>query len=804
MRRIPWVFRLIAVILAGALFITGVTVAIAPRLWGAANSHEESPVVLPQFEPLAQRSYVYDRNGAEIAVFEKENVQPFSLAQVPQPVIDAVLAVEDFEFFNHHGVNVRSLLRATLSNFSSGAARQGASTITQQVAKNEFLAGLPRDGRYKLLQTLYAMRLEKVMTKEQILERYLNTIFLGNNAYGLAAAAETYFGEKVEELTQVQGAFLAGLIRSPSGYDPFRRPERARARFEQVLERLVDEKQMTQLEADDLLKTWPIPEVAQVIPGRVNTPTYFTEALQDFLLNRSDILGKDEQERRSTLLRGGLRIYTTLDAQLQAKAEYSRYALPANAQGFDAAIVSLDTTSGAVRVMVGGSGFRRNVSEVNMALVPRQTGSSIKFFILAAALQAGAQPNDVIDGTAPCTLPNPGDPREPFTIDSGVSRATSTLQVMTAASINCAYARLSQIVGLHRVVDTVYRMAKSDYLFAGQTKEERGAEPIQPFASFATGANEMSPLDMAAGAQTIANKGLHKDPYFVDSVDRADGTRMYTHDDPGTQVLDEGVALTAISTLKTVITGGTGRRYPLANGRPAAGKTGTQEDNTNSWFVGFTPQLTTSVWVGNPNGYIAMNNVPEFVADGVQKVQGGTYPEKIWKLYMDAALIDTPAQDWPAAPPPSRPAARLYLPGADCLGKLLGPDPNATTTTPAPAAGAAGVGSPTGAIEAELARYSPAQPPPTDPPTAPPAEPPRATSPPTPIQPGSTVPASTDSTTTTAPKPAVQPVDGGTTIPPDNLDPLAPLPTVDPRAFVVYDCRRGIDGAVITNNDEDG
>src|SRR4051794_38062557 len=337
-RRVSWIFRLVGVVLAGALFVTAVTLGIAPRIWGIANAHDEAPITLPEFEPLAQRSYVYDRNGNEIAVFEKENIQPFKLAQVPPVVVNAILAVEDEEFYVHHGVNLRSMIRATLSNFSSGAARQGASTVTQQVVKNEFLAGLPRDGRYKFLQVHYATMLEKRISKDDILERYLNTIFFGNNAYGLAAAAETYFGESVEALTMEQGAFLAGLIRSPSGYDPFRRPERARARFEQVLQRLVDEQMITELERDDLLKTWPIPEVAQNIPGRANTPTYFTEALQDYLLNKSDILGSDEQERRSTLLRGGLRIYTTLDPVLQAKAEYSRNALPETAQGFDAAI----------------------------------------------------------------------------------------------------------------------------------------------------------------------------------------------------------------------------------------------------------------------------------------------------------------------------------------------------------------------------------------------------------------------------------------------------------------------------------
>ncbi|HEY4332761.1 MAG TPA: transglycosylase domain-containing protein, partial [Ilumatobacteraceae bacterium] len=434
-----WIFRLAGLVLAGALFITGVMVAIAPRIWGAANSHTQVPIVLPPFEPLAQRSYVYDDAGNQIDVFQQENVQPFKLSQVPQPVINAVLAVEDKEFYIHDGVNVRSLIRATLSNFSSGANRQGASTITQQVVKNEYLAGLPRDGRYKLLQVHYALMLEKVMTKDEILERYLNTIFFGNNSYGLAAAAETYFGEKVEDLTLVQGAFLAGLIKSPSGYDPFNNPEQARNRFEEVLSRLVDENLITSAERDDYLKTWPIPEVPHVLPGVTTTPTYFTQALQDYLLNHSTVLGSDEQEIRATLLRGGLQIHTTLDPTLEAKAEAARGELPSNKQGFDAAIISLETSTGAIRVMVGGQGFQRNVREINMALVPRQTGSSIKIFVLAAALEAGVQPNDLIDGVVPCTLPNPSDPKNPFVIDSGESHAVATLAVMTALSINCAY-----------------------------------------------------------------------------------------------------------------------------------------------------------------------------------------------------------------------------------------------------------------------------------------------------------------------------------------------------------------------------
>ncbi|MEY4231236.1 MAG: hypothetical protein RLZZ362_2085, partial [Actinomycetota bacterium] len=548
MRPVAWLFRLVAVVLAGALLLTAVSVGTLPRLWRTANAHEELPVSLPAFTSLSQRTYVYDAKGGVLAVFERENSQPISLTQVPKPVVDAILAVEDAEFFLHKGVNVRGLVRATLSNFASDAPRQGASTITQQVVKNEFLAGLERDGRYKLLQVHYALMLDKEMTKEQILERYLNTIFFGNNAYGLQAAAEVYFGKSAEQLDMVEGAFLAGLIRSPSGYDPFRRPERARARFKQVAQRLVDVGMVNELEAENLVAAWPIPEVPKAIPQFDTKPTYYTEALREYLLKRSNILGDDEQQRANQLYRGGLRIYTTLDPDLQALAEQSRTTLPNTAAGIDAAIVSLDSRTGAVRAMVGGRGYVPRQNEINMALVPRQTGSSVKMFILAAALQAGAQPNDLIDGRRGCILPNPGDPKNPFAITGGVSGQLGPMDQATWLSLNCAYARLSQIVGLNRMVDTVYRMAANPYLYRGQPKGER--LPIDPFASFATGANEMSALDMASGAQTLANNGLHQDPYYVEYVERSNGTRLYTHASAGTQVFDEGVALTATNVLK--------------------------------------------------------------------------------------------------------------------------------------------------------------------------------------------------------------------------------------------------------------
>jgi penicillin-binding protein 1A len=384
--------------------------------------------------------------------------------------------------------------------------------------------------------------------------------------------------------------------------------------------------------------------------------------------------------------------------------------------------------------MVGGSGFIPNEREVNMALSPRQTGSSIKFLILAAAVQAGAQAGDVIDGVRGCTLPNAGDPNEPFfQINGGASGSITNLAEQTWSSINCAFARLSQIVGLNRIVDTVYRAAESPYLFRGQ--QDRAE--LLSVASFATGANELSPLDMAAGIQTVANEGVHKQPYYVDFITDAEGARTYTHFDPGTKVFDQDTALLAIDILKGVLRSGTARRHPLADGRAAFGKTGTQQDNTNAWFVGGTKQLSTAVWVGDPDAYTPMVGIDEFLARGVNKVQGGLFPAEIWKAFMDPAHTFLPQLDWDAPPAPERPNARLFLPGNECIVEVVGfeivepeVDPNAPPTTPPPA-------------------------------DAPPAE---------------TVPPETI--------PIVEAIEVGTTISPDNLDPNSPLPTIEASASI--------------------
>ncbi len=382
---------------------------------------------------------------------------------------------------------------------------------------------------------------------------------------------------------------------------------------------------------------------------------------------------------------------------------------------------------------------------------------AIKAFILASAYEAGAEPKDIINGPGPCSVNDYTNGQPTIKVVKGDSNSEiGPLNGRnTWLSSDCGFVRLSFAVGLHRVVDNVYRMAHSAYFYQGQPTTER-SEAFQPLPLTATGNNPMAPIDMASGVQTILNLGLHHDPYYVQSIDRADGTRFYTHEDPGVQALDPGPALNTIATLKGVLRSGTGARNLRNFSRPAAGKTGTQYENTNAWFIGGTPQLATAVWVGDPNGYTPMNGIPEFRAEMGRngKVQGADYPARIWGAFMETAHDGLPVLDWPAPPPLSRPSARIYVPGEECLAKLVsgtlppsGPTTSSTSTT--------------------------------------------TTVPPT------TLPGTPEPPTTTEPKAVVVQIPSGTLVPDDVLDPRAPMPSVDLKTYV-YPCLKPPPNVVIT------
>jgi penicillin-binding protein 1A len=713
-------FRLVLVVIVAGLGLAAVGVAVVPQVAQIVTANHAEAADLPPFTELARRSVVFDAAGNQIDIFKQEDREPFKLSQVPPDVIAAVLAVEDESFYSHKGVNLKSLVRAMLVNVSAGEVTQGGSTITQQLVKNLLLTSA-RDTDRKVLEAAYAWRVEQQYSKDEILERYLNTVYLGNNTYGLQAAAETYFGKNVDQLDIWQGAFLAGLIRNPTGYDPFSHPERSLARFKQAVDRLEAVGKITTAQAKTADTTWAIPTKPLSTAQTAVPRTYFTEEVRKQLLNETTILGQDAQARFNALYRGGLRIYTTLDPNLQSIAEQAvADQLPDTGGRFQAALAAEDAKTGAVMAMVGGRGFDQ--SQVNLAVTPRQTGSSAKLFILLAALQAGVQATDTIDGTLPCTLPNPGS-KLPFVIDQGVSRGVDTVATMTALSINCAYAKLSQIVGLSRVVDTAHRLGvKSDIL---------------PIAAFATGGNEISPLDFATSAATISTLGVRHDPYYIDRIEGPDGSIIYQHQDAGTQAVPTDVAEQAIDILKGVIKHGTVETTSkkFLGTRPAAGKTGTYEDNTNATFVGFTTQLSAAVWLGNPlaSGTDMMRNIPQFQAVGVSNVHGGNLPYRIWEEFIAKASEAKayPDEDWPAPPKLTRASRRLYLPGNECVYAVTG-------TTP-------GVADPT----ATNADGTPA---------------------------------------TAAPVPIYSRVGGGTTIPPDDLDPTAPVGAFAAAGALVGSC----------------
>ncbi|MFZ9766511.1 MAG: transglycosylase domain-containing protein [Ilumatobacteraceae bacterium] len=699
MRLAMWSLRLVVAVLLSALLAAALVVGMAPRLWGMLNAHDETAISLYEvggFTGLAERSVVYDVQGRQVGVFQAENSQQALFSEIPDHVVDALLAVEDRNFFEHRGVDLRAVGRQVLANVNDGASG-GASTITQQVVKNELLATLPRDGRYKLLQMRYAVLLERELSKEQILERWFNTNFYGYNAYGIKAAAEVYFGKDVRDLTIEEGAFLIGLVRAPSAYDPINNRTLSLQRFIVALQRVRAEGHIT-LTDDEIVQ-----RAADVLPSGVRSRpdepvqrTHFTELVKDYLLNQTTILGATYQERYAKLFRGGLRIYTTLDRDVQASADEAVTLLPDNSVNAQAALVTLDNATGAIRAMVGGKPFKAGENEVNLAMRRRQTGSSVKMFILAAALEAGVESDDFIDGTLPCTLPNPENPDEPFVIEDGVSEPVGSLRRMTWLSINCAYAKLSQIVGLNRVVDRIYAMSASEWL----TPEKH---PVYAYASLATGANELSVVDMAAGAQSIANLGVHHEPYFLERIyERDNSTLLWERavSVEGTEALTRQTAAKTVDIMRGVLRGGTARRTPLANERPAAGKTGTQFKNTNAWFVGFTPQYSTVVWVGDPRGYTPMRGVPEFRDQIVGQwkfarntVTGATYPAHIWKLHMDKIhegldIVDWGTkkddEEWKLLVAPSRTLARLYLPGVECVAEVISGTPPAPSTTLAP------------------------------------------------------------------------------------------------------------------------
>jgi penicillin-binding protein 1A len=497
-----------------------------------------------------------------------------------------------------------------------------------------------------------SMRLESQMSKREILERYLNTVYFGNGSYGLEAAAEKYYGVKAGQLTTEQGALLAGLIRNPVFYDPFRYPEVAKTRRAEVADRM---QQLHDIRPDEAerIKAEPLP--TKPVEQPTERLDYFVDKVKQILLSTNSPLGGTAQDRYQEVFNGGLRIHTTLDPHLQQVAlQKINDNLPDTNGRFTAALVSMDPTTGAVRALVGGPGFEQAQYDI-VTDGARQPGSSFKAFTLMAALEQGHSPNDIIDGTAPCPIPNPGGIPNPYSPSNfeGEEGGPMTLTDATAHSVNCAYARLQEAIGGRSVVDVANRM--------GITHK------LTPFKSLTLGTEAVSPLEMVTSYATLAADGERHDPYFVQSIEDRQGKEVFSAKPKARRAVAAQNARVETQVLQEVVKRGTGVRAALP-GRQVAGKTGTAEDYHDAWFVGYTPQLATAVWMGSPTAEVSMRGV------GGINVQGGSYPASIWGAYMKAALSGQPAIPFP------EPDYSL-IPGAQQIGSPPSPTSVPTSST---------------------------------------------------------------------------------------------------------------------------
>ncbi len=543
-------------------------------------------------------------DGELLAMLYDRYRRPVTLYQVPSSTVHAVLAAEDRRFFSHHGLDGRGILRAAWANLRAGRVVQGGSTITQQLVRLDLLDER-RTFRRKLREVVLALRVERAHSKREILERYLNAVYFGNGAYGIAAAAEAYFGKPVNRLTTAESALLAGLIRAPGGGDP-------RYHFATAVQR-----QRSVLAAMRTLHWLSAAQYRQALaqPLRLHRRArpswrapYVVEAVRRELLTEYD---------RDVIYHGGLTIVTTVDAGMQQAAERAmRNALAAGAaqQVGNGALVALDPHTGAIRALVGGAAFRR--SQFNRALqAHRQPGSAFKAFVYLAALEHGRLMNDT-ELDAPITV---GD-WSPHNYSDRYNGPV-LLETALARSLNSVAIRLAQQVSPYAVVAAARA--------AGITS------PLTPTLPLALGVSEVTPLEMARAFATFANGGKAIEPALIREIRRGDAV-LFRLAPVAQQRITPKTAFLLTQGLQAVIATGTGRRAVI--GRPAAGKTGTANDFRDAWFIGYTPDLCAAVWMGNDD------HRP------MAGVSGGSLPAQTWAAFMRAALRGVPPSDFPVPP----------------------------------------------------------------------------------------------------------------------------------------------------------
>ena len=634
LKRLRLLAILFALLLLGIVsFVFGMFVSVA--------AYTPSLSAFTQYKD-AKSSVLVDDLGKPIGVLSQQNRVNVEPHQIPQIVKDAVVSIEDKRFYTNSGVDVRGIARAFFHDVFHTGSVQGASTIEQQFVKNALQAQSHRTIAEKFREAALAFELSHEWSKEKILTAYLNTIYFGHGAYGIEAAAQTYFGRDVnhvgcgmpghplcvEQLQPWEAAMLAGVIQSPTEYDPATKPIIARDRRDTVLAQMLGQGYITR----------PIYEesIRQALP-----PAHEIQAPHEQTVEGVDAgyftswVGQQVIERYGAYraFDGGLKVRTTLDLELQRAAEQAVNNYLAYPGGPTASIVAIENSTGDVRAMVGGRDY--NTQPFNIATMgERQPGSSFKAFDLAAALEAGISPDSVWTSKQKIFIvPNTGG-QEKFVVhnDEGAYSGSNTLTGATAFSDNSIYAEVGLKVGTHKIARLAHRMGISTPL---------STNPAMTIGGLTVG---VTPLDMAHAYETIAHGGeritgtMASDnaPVGIQEVDAGshalpDGSHRDSNNVRAVRVLPPWVASTETSILETVLQYGTGKAASI--GQFAAGKTGTTSNYGDAWFVGWDSKYTVAVWVGYPNKLIPMTT--DFNG---QPVLGGTYPALIWHDFMMAAL----------------------------------------------------------------------------------------------------------------------------------------------------------------------
>ena len=551
----------------------------------------------------AINSQVYDINENIITEFYQENRTPIPITQIPSHLINACIAIEDDDFYQHRGISIRGILRSQWTNFkniilklNSDARPQGGSTITQQLGINTFLSREMSINR-KIQDMLIAMQIERFYTKDEIMTMYLNEIYFGHGAYGVQAAAKMYFNKNVRDLNLSECALLAGIPRGPFYYSPINNMEASIKRRNIILNRMHKLGYINELEL--------IASKEETIQLNYNNKRDVFRAPYFSTYILSELLDK---YGANMVYRGGLKIYTTLDLKMQRFAEEAF-----EDSGYEGAIVAIDPQTGYIKAMVGGRNFEE--SKFNRAIqAQRQPGSAFKPFIYLTAIENGMTPSNIIDDS-------------PITFDNGWSpenyekefRGPVTLREAFEHSINVVGVKLLEEVGINKAVNTARKAGINSTL--------------RPDLSLALGTSEVNPLEITSAYATIANLGERISPIAIIRIEDYEGNIIEQTLPEKNRVFEEESCYVLIDMMKGVIERGTGWNAEI--GRPAAGKTGTTNDFVDAWFIGFTPDLATAVYVGNDDRKSLGN-----------KMTGGVIAAPIWAKFMKNSLHDYEKKDF--------------------------------------------------------------------------------------------------------------------------------------------------------------